>query len=195
MKKLFMLALGALLALPVLAGKPAKEWSFSLNDEGECVVEKTFSTSKDATAALKAAKQIVNRETFENRSVLSEEAGVYVEYDLQKNTKSNYNPFAGSFQESMRFKLVISYKDGEVKVICSEFNLINKYQGYGSNTRTESFNAKVADYEEMKDAVANGSLKGKEKKDALDKIEDTDESFNVCQKELDAFLNNIKRAF
>lgn len=195
MKKLFILAFSILLALPISAGKPTKAWSFSLNDEGECVVEKTFSTSKDAISALKSAKQTINRETFENRSILSEEAGVYIEYDLQKNTKSNYNPFAGSFQESMRFKLIVTYKDGEVKVICTEFNLINKYQGYGSNTRTESFNAKVANYEELKDAIANGSLKGKEKKDALNEIEDTDESFNVCQKELDAILQTIKRAF
>lgn len=195
MKKLFTLVLSTLLALPILAGKPATNWSFSLDDEGECVVEKTFTTSKDATAALKSVKQIVNRETFENRSVLSEETGVYIEYDLQKNTKSSYNPFAGSFQESMRFKLVVSYDNGTVKVTCSEFNLINKYQGFGANTRTESFNAKIAEYNELKEAVANGTIKGKDKKDALDKIEDTDESLNVCWKELDAFLQNIKRAF
>lgn len=193
MKKIISLVLGALIALPMMAGKPNKEWKFTLNDEADCVVEQTYKTNKSAQDALKAMKSALNRQSFEDRAVIAEEAGVSVTYDLMKNTKSNYNPFAGNFQESMRFRLEMKVEDGSVVVSANSFTLINKYQGYGSNTRSESFSAKIEQYNEYQTAIKEGSLKGKNKKEAADFIKDTDESFNQCQKELDAIFTSIKR--
>lgn len=189
-----MMALCALISLPMLAGKAQKEWKFEINDDGDVVVEQTFNTSKSGEEAIKAIKAGINRQSFEDRSVLAEENGVRVEYDLQKNTKSAWNPFAGNFQESMRFKLIIRYEDGKIIVHAESFNLINRYQGYGASTNSDSFVGKIAIYEENKAGVENGSLKGKAKKDAMSTNEDIDDSLNMCQKELDALFMSIKRA-
>lgn len=188
------MALCALMALPMMAGKESKAWNFTINDEGEVVVEQTFTTEKDGETAIKAIKSGINRQSFEDRSVLAEETGKSVEYDLQKNTKSSYNPFAGNFQESMRFKLIVRYENGKVFVRAESFNLISRYQGYGSRTNSDSFAGKIEVYENNKAGVENGTIKGKAKKEALDTNEDIDDSFNVCQKELDAIFTSIKRA-
>lgn len=193
MKKNLLLVLCALITFPLMASKPNKEWMFTLTSEGECVVEQTYKTNKSAQEALKAVKSALNRQTFEDRSNIAEEAGVSVTFELSKNTKSAYNPFAGNFQESMRFRLEVRVEGNVVVVSASDFTLINKYQGYGSNTRSESFSAKIDQYEDYKEQIKNGSLKGKNKKEAADFIEDTDESFNQCQKELDAIFTSIKR--
>lgn len=194
MKKIFAVALCALMALPMLAGKTAKEWNFSLNEDGECIVEETFTTGKDAAAALKAVKACLNKQSFEKRSTVAEEAGVSIAFDFTKNTKSNYNPFAGSFQESMAFKMVVTYANGAIVVKMYDFNLINKYEGYGKNTRSESFSGKIAEYEENEAKLKAGELKGKERKEAAEQMENTSDSFNQCQIELDRILNSIKKA-
>ena len=48
MKKILTIALIALMVLPTWAGKATpKNWNFQLNDEGECVVENVYETTKE----------------------------------------------------------------------------------------------------------------------------------------------------
>ena len=89
------------MVLPVFAGKTQKAWTFTLNDDGECVVECSFDTDKDAHAALKEFKLALNKVTLESRSTINEVPCESILYELKKNTKTRCNPFAGNFNESM----------------------------------------------------------------------------------------------
>lgn len=191
MKKILSIALMALMMLPAWAGKTPKHWDFQLNDEGECVVERSFTTSKEAVVAIKAVKSVVNKQTFEKRQVIGQSDNGIV-YEIKKNTKARYNPFAGNFNEAMEFKMEVTYADGKVSIILSDFMLENRYEGYGKNTTNNTFSGKISDYEEALETVA--SAKGKAKKEAEDVIENTNDSFNVCQEELDKFFAAIQKA-
>lgn len=192
MKKILTFALMALLALPSFAGKAPKNWNFTLNDDGECIVEKVIPTDKSATDALKAVKVAVNKQTFENRSVKSEEAGSNIVYELTKNTKMRYSPFAGNFNESMSFKMEVVYADGKITVRLSDMTLINKYEGFGKSQNADSFSGKIAEYEEAEQTAVSG--KGKAKKEAADLMEDINESFNNCQEEIDKLFAALVKA-
>ena len=52
---------------------------------------------------------------------------------------------------------------------------------------------KIAEYEEAEDALKAGA-KGKEKKDAQDLIENTNDSFNECQLELDKLFAALQKS-
>ena len=190
MKKILTIALMALMVLPAWAGKTPKKWNFQLNDEGECVIERTYSTSKDAASALKGVKAAINKQTFEDRKIVSQSED-QIQYALKKNTKSRYNPFAGNFNEAMEFKMNVVYKEGKVVITINDLALENRYEGYGKNTTNDSFAGKISDYEE---AVAKAiSSKGKAKKEAEEVIENTNDSFNMCEEELEKIFSAIQQ--
>jgi len=191
----FMLAAMLLPALTtnVMAAKTEKHWDFELNDEGECIIEHTFTTSSsDGVAAMKAFKKAMNKQTFESRSIEKEEAGQSISYNLTKNTKSRYNPFAGNFREAMKFKMEAVYRDGKIYVKLYDLTLENEYEGYGKNVRSDSFSGKIAEYEEAEEDIKSGA-KGKAKKDAQDKMDNISDSFNECQLELNKLFDAIQK--
>ena len=186
------LVLCALLTMPMWAGKTEKEWNFTLNEEAECILEYDIPTNKDAKAAITALKSTLNRQTFEERSVISEEGGTIV-YQITKNTKTRYNPFAGNFNESMKFKMEIRYENGTIKLRISDLVLINTYEGFGKKTTSDTFSGKISTYEEYQEALNSGSLKGKEKKEAESKMEEISDSLNECQLEMDKLISAITK--
>lgn len=192
MKTFVTMVLMALLALPVFAGKTQKAWTFTLNDDGDCIVERSFDTEKDAPAALKAFKVALNKVTLESRSTINEVPGESILYELKKNTKARYNPFAGNFNESMQFKMAVSYADGKVWVRLYDINLENKYEGYGKNVKNETFAGKIAEYEEAAETAA--TAKGKAKKEAEDVMENINDSLNMCEEEMNKIFNTIAKA-
>jgi hypothetical protein len=191
MKKILTIALMALMVLPTWAGKATpKNWNFQLNDEGECVVENVYETSKDAAAALKAVKAAVNKQTFEERRIINQ-TNESLTYEIKKNTKSRYNPFAGNFNEAMIFHMFVVYADGKVTVKCDEFQLENRYEGYGRNVTNDTFSGKINEFEEAQEKAATS--KGKVKKEAEEAIENINESLNMCQEELNNLFNAIRK--
>ena len=194
MKKIFSIALMALFVLPAFAGKATpKNWNFALNDDGVCVVERTIDTDKDGAAALKAIKAGLNSQSFAVITLMSEEDGASLTYLLKKNTKSRYNPFAGMFQEFMEFKLNASYEAGKVKILINSLTLQNLYAGFGAKMESEAFEGKISAYNDAEQKAATG--KGKEKKEALEKMEEINDSFNTCQEEMDKILQALQRQF
>lgn len=192
MKKILTFALMAMFMLPAMAGKTPKAWSFTVNDEGECIVERTFDTDKDGVAAMKAFKTAINKQKFENRSTISETPGESIVYELKKNTKTRYNPFAGNFNEAMQFKMNARYENGAVKVVLYDITLENKYEGYGKNTTNETFSGKIAEYEEATETAAKA--KGKDKKEAEEVIENVNDSLNTCEEEMNKMFDMIRKA-
>ena len=174
-----------------MAGKTPKNWDFQLNDEGECVVEKAFTTSKDAVTAIKAVKAVINKQPFENRKLETQEENSLV-YSLKKNTKTRYNPFAGNFNEAMEFRMTVTYADGQVLITLTELSIENRYQGYGQKVQNETFSGRISDYEEAVQRIA--TAKGKEKKEAENTIEQVNDSLNTCQEELDNIFTAIEES-
>ena len=197
MKRIISFVLAAMLlpalTMNVMAAKTEKHWNFELNDEGECIIEHTFTTSQDdGAAAMKAFKKAMNKQTFESRSIDKEDAGKSISYSLTKNTKSRYNPFAGNFREAMKFKMDAEYRNGKIYVKLYDLTLENEYEGYGKNIKSDSFSGKIAEYEDAVEDIKAGA-KGKEKKDAQDKMDNISDSFNECQLELNKLFDAIQK--
>ena len=193
MKKLFLFTISFLLVFPMMA-KTEKKWNFTVNDKLQVVVEKVYPTSKDRTTAMKDVRIAFKKQKFEALVQLETDDSNVMEFEVLKNTKWRYNPFAGYFYEYMNFNLKIVHEGDQVRVIASGFELRNKYEGYGKVNRIESFSSMIEVYEDYKAKMESGELKGKEKKEAQDTIEDTDDSFNNCQEELDKLFDVIQKA-
>ena len=188
MKKLLSLALMAMMVMPLFAGSDPKNWDFSINENGECIVERSFDTDKDAAAALNAVKMGLNTQVFTFFLPLNEAESEQF-YQIKKNTQTRYNPFAGMFQEYMEFKLKATYESGKVNVLITDLSLQKLYAGYGAKMDSQAFPGVITDYDNTLQTAA--TLKGKAKKEALEHAEDINGSLNSCQEELNIILNAI----
>ena len=191
MKRLFFVLLATVVAFPLWADTP-KKWNFTLNDDGDCVINVSYPTSKTAAEAMKAVKVTINKQKLESRQIINEVEGRELVIDIKRNTKTRYNPFAGNFNESMQLRIVVTASDGLVSLEMKNFVLEHIYSGYGQNQSSDTFVSKIAEYEEALSLAKSG--KGKEKKEALNTIEDINDSLNLCQEELDKILKQIESA-
>ena len=164
MKKLLFLALSMLIALPTMANDEVKSWNFTNNEDGECVIDVVIPTEKDQASAIKAVKVAINKITLSARTLLSSTDSTLV-YNLTKNTKIRYNPFAGNFTEDMAFNLLVTYSENSIKLHITEPTIICGYSGYGSNVTSKSFAARIDEYNTYQEKLNGGSIKSKEKKE------------------------------
>lgn len=191
MKKLLFLALSMLIALPTMA-EDVKSWNFTNNEDGECVIDIVIPTEKDQASALKAIKVAINKITLTARNLISSTDSTLT-YQLSKNTKMRYNPFAGNFTEDMAFNLLVTYSENSIKLHVTEPTIICSYSGYGSNVTSKAFAARIDDYNIYQEKLSNGSAKGKEKKECKEEIKNINSELNMCQKEFDQMIETIKR--
>ena len=192
MKKLLFLALSMLIALPTMANDEVKSWNFTNNEDGECVIDVVIPTEKDQAAAIKAVKVAINKITLSARTLLSSTDSTLV-YNLTKNTKIRYNPFAGNFTEDMAFNLLVTYSENSIKLHITEPTIICGYSGYGSNVTSKSFAARIDEYNTYQEKLNGGSIKSKEKKEIKNEIKNINGELNMCQEELDKIINIIKK--
>lgn len=192
MKKLLFLALSMLIALPTMANDEVKSWNFTNNEDGECVIDVVIPTEKDQAAAIKAVKVAINKITLSARTLLSSTDSTLV-YNLTKNTKIRYNPFAGNFTEDMAFNLLVTYSENSIKLHITEPTIICGYSGYGSNVTSKSFAARIDEYNTYQEKLNGGSIKSKEKKEIKNEIKNINGELNMCQEELNKMLDTIKK--
>lgn len=192
MKKLLFLALSMLIALPTMADDEVKSWNFTNNEDGECVIDVVIPTEKDQAAAIKAVKVAINKITLSARTLLSSTDSTLV-YNLTKNTKIRYNPFAGNFTEDMAFNLLVTYSENSIKLHITEPTIICGYSGYGSNVTSKSFAARIDEYNTYQEKLNGGSIKSKEKKEIKNEIKNINGELNMCQEELNKMLDTIKK--
>ena len=192
MKKLLFLALSMLIALPTMADDEVKSWNFTNNEDGECVIDVVIPTEKDQASAIKAVKVAINKITLSARTLLSSTDSTLV-YNLTKNTKIRYNPFAGNFTEDMAFNLLVTYSENSIKLHITEPTIICGYSGYGSNVTSKSFAARIDEYNTYQEKLNGGSIKSKEKKEIKNEIKNINGELNMCQEELNKMLDTIKK--
>ena len=192
MKKLLFLALSMLIALPTMADDEVKSWNFTNNEDGECVIDVVIPTEKDQASAIKAVKVAINKITLSARTLLSSTDSTLV-YNLTKNTKIRYNPFAGNFTEDMAFNLLVTYSENSIKLHITEPTIICGYSGYGSNVTSKSFAARIDEYNSYQEKLNGGSIKSKEKKEIKNEIKNINGELNMCQEELNKMLDTIKK--
>lgn len=191
MKKLLFVFLGTLLSLSALADESVKSWNFTNNEEGECIVDIVLPTEKTKEDALKAVKIAINKISLVSRDLIST-TDSSMTYELIKNTKNRYNPFAGSFTENMSFKLVATASEGVVKIKCTNFSLIGTYTGYGNKVETREFTAMIDEYHYNQELIDGGTLKKKEIKKLKDDQKNINSELNMCQEELNKMIETIK---
>lgn len=193
MKKLLFVALSMLIALPTMANDDIKSWRFENNEDGECIVDIVIPTEKDQASALKAVKVAINKITLSSRTLIASTDSTLI-YHLGKNTKMRYNPFAGNFTENMKCNLLVTYSNNSIKLQFTEFTLICEYNGYGSRTTSKSFSARIDEYNSYIKKLSDSSVKGKEKKECKSEIKNINGELNICQKEFDSIIAEIKNS-
>lgn len=192
MKKLLFLALSMLIALPTMANDDVKNWNFTNNEDGECVIDVVIPTEKDQATAIKAVKATINKITLSGRNLLGSTDSTLV-YHLTKNTKMRYNPFAGNFTEDMAFNLLVTYSEHSIKLHITEPTVVCGYSGYGSKVTSKSFASRIDEYNTYQEKLNDSSVKSKEKKEIKSEIKNINGELNMCQEEFNKMLETIKK--
>jgi small-conductance mechanosensitive channel len=192
MKKLLFLALSMLIALPTMANDDVKNWNFTNNEDGECVIDVVIPTEKDQATAIKAVKATINKITLSGRNLLGSTDSTLV-YHLSKNTKMRYNPFAGNFTEDMAFNLLVTYSENSIKLHITEPTVVCGYSGYGSKVTSKSFASRIDEYNTYQEKLNDSSVKSKEKKEIKSEIKNINGELNMCQEEFNKMLETIKK--
>jgi hypothetical protein len=192
MKKLLFLALSMLITLPTMANDDVKNWNFTNNEDGECVIDVVIPTEKDQATAIKAVKATINKITLSGRNLLGSTDSTLV-YHLSKNTKMRYNPFAGNFTEDMAFNLLVTYSENSIKLHITEPTVVCGYSGYGSKVTSKSFASRIDEYNTYQEKLNDSSVKSKEKKEIKSEIKNINGELNMCQEEFNKMLETIKK--
>jgi small-conductance mechanosensitive channel len=192
MKKLLFLALSMLIALPTMANDDVKNWNFTNNEDGECVIDVVIPTEKDQATAIKAVKATINKITLSGRNLLGSTDSTLV-YHLTKNTKMRYNPFAGNFTEDMAFNLLVTYSENSIKLHITEPTVVCGYSGYGSKVTSKSFASRIDEFNTYQEKLNDSSVKSKEKKEIKSEIKNINGELNMCQEEFNKMLETIKK--
>lgn len=183
MKKLFLtLALGLLCATGFS--------QFTLEDG-------TY-TYNDEYTAENAHRKVVNMlNTFNTSSQAAEikiDNDTLVKAEVVFNVKASYNPFAGSFIENFQMDVTFKIDGDHITVIGDKFYTINVYSGYGTNKEVRAYDERVEEYENASRRLNSGTLKGKDKKQAKEIVEDWEESSAAINKEFkERFVSTLKK--
>ncbi len=209
MKKLLFLALSMLIALPTMANDDVKNWNFTNNEDGMCVIELNIPTEKDGKTVLQTIKRNLSKSFVSNNSgstvtvtnayssasfkEVIEENDSTATYKIFKNTKNMFNPFAGNFSENLQCFITATVKDNNINIIFDDFTLVFRYVGYGAKEEIKVFEDLINKYSENETAINNPSTKKKEKKKLVDEQKDINDELNRSQVELDKIINIIKK--
>lgn len=183
MKKLFLtLALGLICATG---------FSQFVQEDGTYVYNDEYTTEN-------AHRKVVNLLNTFNSTTQSAEIKTdndsLVKAEIVMNVKASYNPFAGGFAENFQFNATFKIDGDQVTVLCDNFYTINIYSGFGTNKEVKAYDERVDEYETASRKLNNGSLKGKEKKEAKDVVEDWEETSAAINKEFkERFVNTLRK--
>ena len=183
MKKLFLtLALGLICATG---------FSQFVQEDGTYVYNDEYTTEN-------AHRKVVNMLNTFNNSTQSAEIKTdndsLVKAEVVFNVKASYNPFAGSFVENFQFDAVFKIDGDQITLLCDNFYTINVYRGYGVNKEVKAYDERIEEYEEASRKLNSGSVKGKEKKEAKEIVDDWNETSAAINKEFnERFVSTLKK--
>lgn len=177
----------------------AQDNSFFQSKPSGVTVSGEIPTSLDKAAVLEKIKNWALGVSVGSQAVQDPTSGaITVSGALQ--TKSSYNPFAGTFTETLGFMFIINIDPGVVKYEVTNFTLMKFYAGYGTNNKTMALSDIIdqlaAAKETIKTAESSTTMSKKERKkaieDAEDTIEDNTESLKKAQGELEKLIDGLK---
>ncbi len=145
-----------------------------------------------------AHRKVVNLlNTFNSttqRAEIKTDTETLVKAEVVMNVKASYNPFAGGFSENFQLDVTFKIDGDQVTVLGDNFYTINIYSGYGTNKEVKAYSERVEEYEEALRKLNSGTLKGKEKKEAKNIVEDWEETSAAINKEFkERFVNTLKK--
>ena len=153
---------------------------------------------RDEYTTENAHRKVVNLLNTFNTSTQSAEIKVdndtLVKAEVVMNTKVAYNPFAGGFVENFQMDATFKIDGDHVTVVCDKFYTINVYSGYGTHKEVKAYDERIEEYENASRQLNSGTLKGKEKKEVKEIVDDWEESSAAINKEFnERFLNTLKK--
>lgn len=138
MKKILFLFAAVVLSSVVMAEKPS---IFVSNEVGEAKVVGEIRGNFDKATAFKAVQRWVNMGNFETDNVKFVD-GESVTCEIDFETQSRWNPFAGDFLEYLFFDCSVKCADGVISYELTDLKILFIYAGYGLTQRHNS----VAEY-------------------------------------------------
>lgn len=188
------------MALFAMVGN-AQEYGFPLNEYGDPVVKGTIKTESGAGVNSGQIKAWVSSGGFSSAILAKEEAKKQLIYNLCKNTKSAYNPFAGQFTENLLFTLDITFDENDVNYELTNLQIQEIYAGFGSNVRVTGVAEMIQNVKTAKQAIADAEKTGdkklikKAKKENEKLIENNTETLLKAWDELQKLLERLQGRF
>ena len=172
--------------------------SFFTIESDVAVAKGTIESPLDQSALFETVKTWIQTSTKGAQITLDEPKGVITLKDMVQ-TKSSYNPFAGTFNENMSFTATFTVTNNLVTYEYADLLLTKVYVGYGSKTNIEHFKEVIEKLAAAKEALANAKtnkLSKKEKGDLEDVVDDNTVSLSkaqqVIEKQIDSLKSKIK---
>ena len=194
MKKFFVTICIVVLAT---SGVFSQKVSFPTDDKGRSSYSNEFTTDQSKAELFESASAWAVT-TFTSDAVFSkDEAKGEVMVNGSAKSRSWMNPFAGYFNEYVKFVIKFVLEDGKITYTLYRPTLTETYSGYGSNAKVSNmddmYTNYVQAYANINAAKNNPSLSKKEQKaiikEAEEVIDDTEESLEEAAS---ALLNVTK---
>lgn len=196
MKKMFL----SLLAVMFACSVHAQDFGFPVNEFGESVVMGSVKTSHDAKYNAQVIRAWTGNQGFSVCNQISEEPGKSITYNIVKNTKSSYNPFAGQFVENLVFNLVVKFNGENVDYEFRNIQIQEIYAGFGASNKTNSVAQFIENVKNAKAAIEAAQQSGdkkalkKAKKEHEDTIENGTETLQKAWGEFQKFEAKLKES-
>lgn len=117
-----------------------------------------------------------------------------VKAEVVFNVAAKYNPFAGSFVENFQMDATFKIDGDNVELVCDNFYTIFVYSGYGTNKQVRSYVERNEEYEAALEGLNNGTLSGKQKKEAKSTVSDWEESSAAINQEFNKrWISTLKK--
>lgn len=183
MKKIFLtLVLGLICAVG---------FSQFTKEDGAYIYTNEFTTEN---AHSKVVKMLNTFNTTTQSAEIKTNTDDMVMATVVMNTKASYNPFAGAFVENFQMDVTFKFDGDHVAVRSENFYTVFIYSGYGAKKEVRSYDERVEEYESASAKLNSGTLKGKEKKECKDIVDDWEESNEAIIKEFNVrFVNTLER--
>ena len=195
MKKTFIL-LTAVIAtiLSTAINTNAQTFNFEKDEEGDPYLSGSISYDCSAKTAMNRLTTYLQTIYDEEHLSVDEETGVVQIKNAQENSKFIYNPLAGEFRDDVVYDLTIT-PDADSKTFhytFSKLSIRSFAKGFANYDRCDPLRVVLKKYAKAKERVDDPALDRREKKSAVNDMEDLATSLSKVSETLLALIERAQ---
>lgn len=179
--------------LAVVTVNAAQFQNFRLNENGECIIVRTFQVKNTSFNLMQLVKTRLSDNCLNPVQWNQSEDGTEASFIFSFQTEAKFNPFAGNFNKFLQGEGTVFIENGNVVITLSNLTLVEHYFGYGESETRHLVDARLLDIENDEKAIADGTLDKKALKQAKKELEDYIDLLTETDEELTKRLNQLKK--